>query len=340
MYMESKITVIMPVYNSEKFLREAIDSILQQTYKKFTFIIINDGSTDKSEQIIKEYNDPRIYYIKNSCNKGIVYSLNKGLSLANTKYIARMDADDVSMKNRLQVQYDYMESHKDICLLGSSAYKIDKEGKKIGEICPATDCGSIKTMLLFNNSMTHPSVMIRRNALLEEVTSYNELHLASEDYGMWCSIAASEKKIKILPDKLINYRYNDDSITVTTKKEKMLDAYIDIYSLFIRKLGIDVKREEILCYCSFVRDYDCDKNLENFLQLEKKVRQVLLLRSDYNIKLFDNIIFGVIRGYAVENHINIKTYYYYYKMFRGKMDLRFFLEVIWFLICAEKGLKG
>ena len=77
----------MTAYNSEKFIRESIDSVLSQTYTNLQFIIINDGSTDKSEQIIKEYNDPRIYYIKNSCNKGIVYSLNKGLSLANTKYI-------------------------------------------------------------------------------------------------------------------------------------------------------------------------------------------------------------------------------------------------------------
>lgn len=338
--MENKITVIMPVYNSENFLKEAIDSILQQTYKKFTFIIINDGSTDSSEKIIKEFDDPRIYYIKNSCNKGIVYSLNKGLSLASTKYIARMDSDDVCKKNRLQVQYEYMERHKDICLLGSSAYKIDKDGRKIGEICPTTDCASIKTLLLFSNLIIHPSVMIRRNALLEEVTSYDDLHLASEDYGMWCSIAASDKKIKILPDKLINYRCNDESITATTKKEKMLNGYIDIYSSFIQKLGINANREEILCYCSFVRGYNYNKNLKNFLQLEKRIRQALLLRSDYNIKLFDDVILGLIRGYAVENHIDIKKFFYFYKIFRGKIDLRFIKEVIWFLINTKKELKG
>src|SRR5688572_2119038 len=104
-----KVSVILPVYNGEKYLREAIESILCQTYEDFEFIIINDGSTDKSEEIILSYKDGRIVYSKNEFNKGLIYSLNKSIELASGELIARMDADDIAFPDRLQKQVDYFE---------------------------------------------------------------------------------------------------------------------------------------------------------------------------------------------------------------------------------------
>ena len=120
------ITVLMSVYNGEEYLRIAIDGILNQTYNDFEFIIINDGSTDQSRNIICSYTDKRIKLIDNDKNNGLIYSLNKGIENASGKYIARMDADDISLPTRLQKQFDYLESNKHFALVGSSAILIDE----------------------------------------------------------------------------------------------------------------------------------------------------------------------------------------------------------------------
>ena len=115
-----KISVLMPAYNAEKYIGEAIESILNQTYKDFEFIIINDGSIDRTEDIILSYDDPRIIYLKNKENSGIVASLNNGLKQAKGQYVARMDADDISLPTRFEKQLQYMESNQHIFVLGTS----------------------------------------------------------------------------------------------------------------------------------------------------------------------------------------------------------------------------
>ncbi len=129
-----KVTVLMSVYNGERFLREAIESILNQTYKCFEFLIINDGSTDRSREIILSYNDPRIRLADNKQNIGLTRSLNKGLGLAEGGYIARMDADDISMPERLEIQFEYMEANPNIGLVGSYYLIIDEDRKPINKL--------------------------------------------------------------------------------------------------------------------------------------------------------------------------------------------------------------
>ena len=116
---QAQVTVLMPVYNAEQYLREAIGSILHQTFTDFEFIIINDGSTDRSEEIIKSYTDTRIRYYKNESNLKLIATLNKGFDLAGGKYIARMDADDISLPNRLQLQFELMEKNPEVGLCGT-----------------------------------------------------------------------------------------------------------------------------------------------------------------------------------------------------------------------------
>ena len=115
-----KVSVILPVFNAEKTLKTAIDSILEQTYKNFELIIINDGSNDLSEAIIKEYKDHRLKYFINEVNKGLIYTLNKAVSLCKGEYIARMDSDDISAKNRLETQVRYLTLHPDILAVGTA----------------------------------------------------------------------------------------------------------------------------------------------------------------------------------------------------------------------------
>ena len=131
--MNPLVTVLMPVYNGEKYLKEAIESILNQTFKDFEFLIINDGSTDNSVKIIQSFNDLRIRLIHNESNIGLIKTLNKGLKLSNGKYIARMDCDDVSLPKRLSVQINFMEKHPEIGVCGSWVKIIGLEQKFINK---------------------------------------------------------------------------------------------------------------------------------------------------------------------------------------------------------------
>ena len=149
--MNCIVSVVMSVYNSEKYLPEAIESILNQTYTNFEFIIINDGSTDNSLRIIKEYanKDKRIIVISRE-NKGLIFSLNEGIEVSKGKYIIRMDADDISLPNRLKIQLDFMEKNKDIAICGTVAITFDENNnERVWKVYE--DEKMIKAELLFSS---------------------------------------------------------------------------------------------------------------------------------------------------------------------------------------------
>jgi glycosyltransferase involved in cell wall biosynthesis len=178
-----KITVLMPVYNGAKYLKEAIDSVLSQTFRDFEFLIIDDGSTDSSVEIIKSYNDQRIRLEQNDKNFGLIYSLNKGIDLTKNKYIARMDADDISLPDRLKIQFEFMESHFDIAVSGVYTITIGKVNGHTNKFF--TEPEDIKANLLFNTSLEHPSVIIRKEILQKYNLFYNENFKHSEDFDLW-----------------------------------------------------------------------------------------------------------------------------------------------------------
>ncbi len=124
--MNPTISVVMPVYNGAKYLKEAIESVLNQSFKDFELILINDGSTDSSESIIKSFDEPRIVYLNNGGNLGLSKSFNKGIIAAKGTYIARMDADDVSLPNRFEIQLDYLDTHPNIGVIGTNIILINE----------------------------------------------------------------------------------------------------------------------------------------------------------------------------------------------------------------------
>ncbi len=152
----------MSVYNGEKYLREAIDSILGQTFKDFEFLIIDDGSTDSSVEIIRSYADPRIRLIQNEENIGLSRSLNKGLKLARGEYIARMDADDISLPRRLAAQVGLLDKQPDIGLVGTSIQLIDCDGERMHVHRVPTTHAQILWALCFTTPLAHPSVVFRK----------------------------------------------------------------------------------------------------------------------------------------------------------------------------------
>lgn len=198
------ISVIMPVYNGEKFLREAIDSILNQTFSNFEFIILNDGSTDKSEEIILSYSDERIKYIKNENNLQIVKTLNKGLALAEGAYIARMDADDISYPQRFEKQYQFLEANPDIHVCGCKIRRF-WEGKKSRSKTFPEYHEAIKARLVINSPIPHPGAMIRKSFF--DTFLYEEEYNKAEDYALWMK-SCDTHKFHNLPDELLRYRFH------------------------------------------------------------------------------------------------------------------------------------
>jgi glycosyltransferase involved in cell wall biosynthesis len=192
------VTVLMPVYNGEKYLKEAIESILDQTYQNLDFLIMNDGSTDNSLSIIESYEDPRIRVITNETNLKLIATLNKGLQLAKGKYVARMDCDDISVSNRIEKQIEFMENNPEVGICGAWVTTI---GEKTGYVWKYDlEYDDIKATLLFKSAFAHPTVMMRTSLLREHNLYYDENFVHAEDYEFWqrCSNSFPVRNIPLI----------------------------------------------------------------------------------------------------------------------------------------------
>lgn len=198
------ISVLLPVYNSEKYVKSSIESILNQTYTNFEIIVVDDGSSDNTEAIIKKIQDKRVNYYKNEKNLTLAPTLNKGLLLCRGKYIARMDADDVSLPERFQKQVDFLEKNPDYLLVGS-AYYVERDGVLKGVRRHVLSYKKLKSKLLFGNNISHPSVMINRQLLLDSGELYNEAFRYAQDYDLWTRLIINYKMGNLF-DPLIIYR--------------------------------------------------------------------------------------------------------------------------------------
>lgn len=208
-----QISVIMPVYNAGKYLKESIDSILNQSFYDFEFFIIDDKSVDNSLEIIKSYKDDRIILIEKEVNTGYTDSLNMAIKLSKGKYIARMDADDISVKDRFLKQHSYMEDNPDILLLGSSYKIIGKE--KIYNFPKSYE--DIKVFALTQNPIPHPTVLIRSSILHDNELFYDRSYEPAEDFELWTRIIELGR-VENLQEVLLNYRVHEGQIS-NTKKE-------------------------------------------------------------------------------------------------------------------------
>ncbi|MEX2006657.1 MAG: glycosyltransferase [Candidatus Saccharimonadales bacterium] len=207
-----KVTVLMPVYNGQRYLKQAIEGILNQTYKDFEFLIIDDGSTDKSKSIIRRYakKDPRIRLISRP-NKGLVATLNEGLDKASGEYIARMDCDDISLKKRLKIEVEYLDANPDVALVGSNYTIVDEHGKRLVDTNVFTHPDDLKLCLVTCNQYGHGSVMIRKSAL-NKVGNYDKGVGHLEDYDLWIRIS-HVAKVANIEEPLYQWRKTADSIT-------------------------------------------------------------------------------------------------------------------------------
>jgi glycosyltransferase involved in cell wall biosynthesis len=236
------ISVVMSVYNGEKYLREAIDSVLQQSYRDFEFIIVNDGSTDNSAAIINSYRDNRIKVVEQK-NSGLAAALNVGINISRGKYIARMDADDICLPPRFERQLEFLERNPDHVLVGANAEVIDQDGILIYNSDYPCNWDEIKATLPFP-LIFHSSVMISRAALLnsgkynEAVSKLNDF----EDLLLWNKLV-QYGKLANLPDRLIQYRLLPTSST--TKIGKLSRLKRELIITAIRTGTIDTEQSTL-----------------------------------------------------------------------------------------------
>ncbi len=198
-----KISVLMSAYNEEKFVSDAIESILKQTRSDFEFIIINDGSIDKTYEIIQRHaeKDKRIKIISHGNKEGLAKSLNDGIKIAKGRYIARMDGNDISFPQRLEKQIDFLEAHSEVGAVGTYFKEVDEKGNVLPRKQNPVLWKDVRKALFHYNPISHPSVMMRKG-LLEKLGGYDESFRTAQDYELFCRIA-EVSQLRNLPEILL-----------------------------------------------------------------------------------------------------------------------------------------
>jgi hypothetical protein len=226
----------MAVFNGERFVAESVASILAQDYRDFEFIIIDDGSTDATRDIVAAFHDSRIHFLANPTNVGLAESLNRGLAAARGEYIARQDADDVSAPLRLARQVEFMDAHPDVALLGTAHTEIDEAGRVVGDVDAHTDHAMIAWSLLFFCPFVHSSVMFRRS-VVGAVGAYDPACRYSLDFEYWTRIARRHR-VANLPEPLVRLRFHVGSMT-STYGEQTREGHRMRVRRVARLLGMD-----------------------------------------------------------------------------------------------------
>ncbi len=251
-----KISVLMPVYKTkEGYLLEAIQSILEQTFTDFEFLILDDAPDDDRESVVRSFADPRIIYHQNDCNLGITPSRNKLIRMARGEYLAVMDHDDVSLPERFAKQAAYLDAHPETGVVGTW---VDTFPKKVELHFPEDDL-DIKTLLTDVCPLVHPSAMIRKSVLADNALGYEETFSPAEDYRLWCRLMEHTRFYNI-PEVLFKYRTHDSN-TSLRQKQKMQQA--------TRRIQNDVRAQypQLFKNCLYQSTYRRSVRLFGFIPL-------------------------------------------------------------------------
>ncbi|TAF63060.1 MAG: glycosyltransferase family 2 protein [Cytophagales bacterium] len=271
------ISVIMPVFNAESYLKEAIESILNQTFSDFEFLIFNDGSKDKSAEIVQSYaqKDSRIIFYNYQENTGYLKHLNEGIELAKGKYIARMDADDISLPQRFQEQVDFMEKNQEIGICGTWFEVFDNNTRKTIQVTKhnADDFG-IKISLLYYCSLGHPTILAKASLLKNN--PYDQYFYPAEDYELWSRLVPITKFHNI-PKVLLLYRWHDTNIS-KEKENIQTEKTTQIKEKQFRRLGLNDKEdfEKLLQLLSYQKSEA--KIALSHQEIKKTVRIIKILQ--------------------------------------------------------------
>ncbi len=309
------ISVIMPVYNGEQYLRQAIESILTQTYKDFELIIINDGSTDNTESIILSYDDSRIRYVRNDTNLKLIKTLNKGLSLAKGKYIARMDADDIAVNTLFERQIHTFESDDSIDIVNISTYEMSSDGKHYRPFPQILSFNSeaLKYVELFENQITHPGIMVKANLIKSFGYKDDGTVNNFEDVDLWIRMLWAGHKCVTLKERLLFYRINEHSVTRTVGNKRNLlrvayDAYIihKFFDLTVEKNMLFYLYGEIVN--GICNPFGIDRMMKSILDKKPLGKQSVKDFYDwFNLRMFI-VSLQIIRAYSLKFKLESALY--------------------------------
>lgn len=262
-----KVSILMPVYNAEQYIVQALESIISQSFKDWELILINDASTDNSESVIMQYEDDRIYYIKNTENLRLIKTLNKGIGYCDGEYIARMDADDICLPDRLKQQVDFLDNHPHYLMCGTNASVIDSNGRRTGKIHNLTDNNYLQISLLFSPSFIHPSMMIRKEILQQN--KYDEAYKHVEDYELWCRIA-KQGKIANIDNELLKYRWHSTNVSVINNQVQN-ELKDKIIKEELKRLDIIPTDKELYCHKTTFQLYNLGNKQDITVDLYNEV---------------------------------------------------------------------
>jgi glycosyltransferase involved in cell wall biosynthesis len=244
-----KVSVLMPVYNGGKFLAPAIESILKQSLPDLKLIVINDGSKDQSDAVVRAYaeRDCRIRYFSRE-NRGLIFTLNEGLGYCTGKYVARMDADDIALPDRLKQQFEFMEGNPEVLVCGTSVRKIDEHGNPVGALTMPDEIRKVRAYALFRCPLMHPTTFFRNHGAL----SYDPAYRHSEDYELWMRLLASGESIVNLKTVGLLYRETDGNIT-SQNAVLMKEMSYQIRKEYLqRTFSLELPRRQLLGFCNVV----------------------------------------------------------------------------------------
>lgn len=280
-----RLSVLMPVFNAEKYLKEAIDSILNQSYSDFDFLIINDGSTDSSEEIILGYSDSRIIYVKNEFNIGLIDTLNKGLSLVTTEIIARMDADDYSFPDRFEKQLQLLDENPIVGIVGLQFITYTSD--------VATSYGIDQTEILYRMfyqcPFVHAGIMFRRKNIDSTQLKYNKEYTHAEDYELYSRLCLNTPS-KNHSETLMKIRFHYESVSYT-EQSTQIDNSIRVKKNYYQFWGVSFSNDEIsLLNKFFYKEFSYFSEKNQLLHCQELVhRLVNAILEKGNLELAEKI---------------------------------------------------
>lgn len=278
-----KISVVMPVYNTDiKHLHQAITSILSQSFTDFEFIILNDSPyNEQIKDIISTYKDHRIIYHETKGDEGISKSYNHLLDMATSKYIALMNHDDISHKHRLKKQYEYLEKHKDVSLLGT-AFKKFGEINRFKTITLPSENSKITALLLFRSPIHHPTIMFRREIAIQHKIRYNENFISLNDRQLYYDFS-KYTKLANLKDVLYQYRFHKN-MTSKKKKETIRKEQAIFHKLWFAYNAIELTEEETDLFDNYITNGRCRiKDKETLVKIKDTLEKLAIINQQKQI---------------------------------------------------------
>ena len=291
--MKPDISVIMSVYNGETYLKEAIESVRNQTFKNWELIVINDCSTDSTSEILAEFasRDERIKVHTNEVNLKLPTSLNKAISLSTGKYIARMDADDICLPDRLEKQYKFMEENSDVALSSCRFMTVRNGVYMSGGAGGRCDFQALKAMLLVANPILHPGVIAKADVMKK--FNYDTSLTCTEDLELWTRMVMGNQKIQILPECLLIYRLHDKQITSTTLQRQhteVMKIQQKYYASLLQKMD-----EEMLEFYIGGIYFKENADIRKFLEYAKWLKRVT--GENFDKKSINYALFEILAEY-------------------------------------------